>query len=1848
MARYVTSSVRKGCNISVEKGQKMGNGGRLDHVSKTDQAVVKHSFTVARLHSLVCNTTLGTEAAYTFFPVVSTHWNSHQNSFQHAVFHSSQECFMLSRHVLHHLFGFSCENNAHFFPILEWGLRPGGLTCYDALFHWERSCDFILKSWLIQTLYLPFSETSSYPDALRGGPFYALPSFARFHVKHRPSFLIQIGSSRKARKGAAILDVKAIDVPGLTPSSMMERIMGWLLDSSATGVSQAVGLLLAITGFVRYWEEFRAAFWASPHNFVSVAMKHLEAALRYTTAGGDPRASQFFLPVLVSADFFIPCLLEFPVEGGACFDGGPVASLVLPDLPVLLMSILPRKRCEVVGRENLWRFRRILSEFSPGQWSVHCLLSVDHAYLFDTLLLWLRGRFRVEKPDALDPEEDIRSAAVAYCGIQLAQQPFRTRIKPLYELLVTGNTFHLDQTPGPRVIEQLHLWLPSELRNGGHDCMALHRVLTSAVSPSSIPELLSINLTGHPWKRTRSCPAIIACHGPFHSAFYASLRKLMLTNIVFSSASDTCLNFVHLTTFCIGFFTIPARDTNPYFNCPALVSLGTQVQFGKNDFQRRADVTSTPLSSTPIGGEYTGGAERICEAFRTLLCLLTFSPFSERIGGIGFGNLNAPWPTPAFESADWRDRVRTSQVQPATRAFLQKVLEMDSGSSHISEFECRGAIVDLLRSDLDVQDNLTADVKNLVATVFAFQIANLTLGWSSGIKWPAFVGDPPPGDLSPVHQVMQSAITALSDLREFITKATQDMKTLSTMPPQPAIPKQEGSFHLLIQCVRDPRAYYVLGNFRCAALLLTWFYETSTLFPEKWNKEHVMHYYESVTRDSAEDNGGRELLEHLVGSTITRPLKWGTFVSPLLLLWNRSLQDQAVRPYVFWKQWCIQGSGRPPPIQEAEDLVWNTVRDIAQGTDARVAVESLLLRLGDVSFGVYSTWFRPTIDLDALQPMDDMDVNFPLAFTEVPLPQPSFAFPSFSPPFHGISMDVVADVDITQRESELRAEIRQRLEASAPLMPFKPASEAGTSSSARDTVATSHGSSLSSSAYPLHPQSPGGSTCMDSFTSLSRHVSVDRDPKANKRSAEDAQSTNFIKPNPPNFADIQTDGPQYGKVSSLASINPPHDGLADTETGKLKSKKRQNSAPEQEDSINPQHNDLANTETEKPKSKKRQKSALEQEDSVNPPHDDLADTETETPKSKKRQKSAPVQEDSGMLRRSARTPSKDKIPDYGGTAAPVAEKTKKDCAHSARCHCAVGVRHLPLCFLARKGFDSALKELMLKTHHVQDLKQAAFKERSDAIFAFHYWEWDAEECSIFQYRGHRESESAEYSLLASLQSVNDVNLRPFQLAATVTPCEPYPPPSHSKCFQNRLPNAPPSSSVTRINLEQWLNLVQNRTLQAVWGSGLHMWIEGMTLEQGFRRLPDFTDCIKNGTLNEFLIENDKPDKETRILNALDLPVNHIGIPNLLWGSSLDLELQAYIQTLGRRSTIPEHLPPFKDLSWSLIGLRHAFTYFHYDITATKFHVQTGRKLLLTGKPRAVEDLAKDGIDQRYGQLEDAFTMCAIDFTSANLDRYEYHCFVLDNSGTFIMQLGTPHLVIGVEPTIIQGGQFLDLSSVRMTIYTILHFFVLEQILTNTSHYALRETLVRVQLVWLDSIDRSRSTAHNKPPREEFLEYCPDIGTAKGLIDVLGLACMNALGLALDARTFTTETIPPLEQLQLKEVTNTFKNWRAWYANKYIVRLSDGKIADFDTDICSTFIYHLAVTMYRYRVREDALCTGREGFSSERLHTELVHALELYDTSGALAAKFSTDDDPAIHTRFSLFSDSDITIELKSP
>ncbi|KAJ7127646.1 hypothetical protein C8R44DRAFT_733094 [Mycena epipterygia] len=127
---------------------------------------------------------------------------------------------------------------------------------------------------------------------------------------------------------------------------------------------------------------------------------------------------------------------------------------------------------------------------------------------------------------------------------------------------------------------------------------------------------------------------------------------------------------------------------------------------------------------------------------------------------------------------------------------------MDSRSSHLSELECHGAIVNLLWSDVAVLDNSTADVRNFIASVnictssyasgtfmfclllvlatnsvrglpgsqpvFLFRTANLTLGWSGGLKWPAVPWDPPPGDLSPVQQVMQSISKFQSPFRQAI------------------------------------------------------------------------------------------------------------------------------------------------------------------------------------------------------------------------------------------------------------------------------------------------------------------------------------------------------------------------------------------------------------------------------------------------------------------------------------------------------------------------------------------------------------------------------------------------------------------------------------------------------------------------------------------------------------------------------------------------------------------------------------------------------------------------------------------------------------------------------------------------------------------------------------------------------------------------------------------------------------------------------------------------------------------------------------------------------------------------
>ena len=71
-------------------------------------------------------------------------------------------------------------------------------------------------------------------------------------------------------------------------------------------------------------------------------------------------------------------------------------------------------------------------------------------------------------------------------------------------------------------------------------------------------------------------------------------------------------------------------------------------------------------------------------------------------------------------------------------------------------------------------------------------------------------------------------------------------------------------------------------------------------------------------------------------------------------------------------------------------------------------------------------------------------------------------------------------------------------------------------------------------------------------------------------------------------------------------------------------------------------------------------------------------------------------------------------------------------------------------------------------------------------------------------------------------------------------------------------------------------------------------------------------------------------------------------------------------------------------------------------------------------------------------------------------------------------------------------------------------------------------------------------------------------------------------------------------------------------------------------------------MYHYRVREAVACNKVEGFTVKRFKEELGEVLERYESG--LRDKFDAETAPGspgpAHTRFFLFSDSDIEVQVK--
>ncbi|KAL0058437.1 hypothetical protein AAF712_014898 [Marasmius tenuissimus] len=236
-----------------------------------------------------------------------------------------------------------------------------------------------------------------------------------------------------------------------------------------------------------------------------------------------------------------------------------------------------------------------------------------------------------------------------------------------------------------------------------------------------------------------------------------------------------------------------------------------------------------------------------------------------------------------------------------------------------------------------------------------------------------------------------------------------------------------------------------------------------------------------------------------------------------------------------------------------------------------------------------------------------------------------------------------------------------------------------------------------------------------------------------------------------------------------------------------------------------------------------------------------------------------------------------------------------------------------------------------------------------------------------------------------------------------------------------------------------------------------------------------------------------------ILNALDIP-SESGIG---WIPRLLTSCRQIWANLSATEQIPYPFP-MEDMNWYLCALSDALHDWHIDAEglATWITVLAGKKLWVVGAPGEGDCADHAGLDSFYTCQE----------RSVNWDK---HAMLLQAGDTLIMPPNTPHIVVTVEDSIVEGGHFFCSSTIQKTCFGLFHACVALSHVTNNTHETARYVLANISNYWSHTIINSQKyhAALDSRVFDPTLDT-PILTTNNGLLDFITLSNVMSLGTAL--------------------------------------------------------------------------------------------------------------------------------------
>lgn len=241
-----------------------------------------------------------------------------------------------------------------------------------------------------------------------------------------------------------------------------------------------------------------------------------------------------------------------------------------------------------------------------------------------------------------------------------------------------------------------------------------------------------------------------------------------------------------------------------------------------------------------------------------------------------------------------------------------------------------------------------------------------------------------------------------------------------------------------------------------------------------------------------------------------------------------------------------------------------------------------------------------------------------------------------------------------------------------------------------------------------------------------------------------------------------------------------------------------------------------------------------------------------------------------------------------------------------------------------------------------------------------------------------------------------------------------------------------------------------------------------------------------------------------------------------------------------------------------------------------------------------------------------------------------------------MQPNTPHFVFGLENTICYGSHHYSTMTMQLTLQGVVHTFILDKFITNTSHFATRSLLRRIVIFYLDGtmgrkipIDGMNTItcavalfhAHTDPT----WPHLPDLEQFDGLMNLLSACVLGILGNVLDFRTYNPPSgvnnspLTESEKLLLKHDVNAMPlddrmascyargaafHLFEWVRSCCLIYGPDGTVVD---DLPSQFLVQIGKAMLRYKRK--ALAKKLDGVthcSLSSLNAQLTNVMQFHE------------------------------------